>query len=69
MRIRNINPLGAVDVPLLGRIVEAGDLVEVTDEQAELLLDQPTNWEALGTEEPEEAPDIEAPTDPIDSEE
>lgn len=46
MRIRNINPLGAVDVPLLGRIVEAGEPVEVTDEQAGLLLDQPTNWEA-----------------------
>ena len=70
MRIRNINPLGAVDVPLLGLVVEVGDLVEVTDEQAELLLAQPGNWEAVPVaEEPEEAPDTEAPTDPTDSEE
>ena len=31
MRIRNINPLGAVEVPLLGRIVEAGPAEELFD--------------------------------------
>ena len=64
MRIRNINPLGAVDVPLLGRIVEAGESVEVTGEQADLLLDQPTNWATVP-----EAPTTEALVDPTDSEE
>ena len=52
--IRNISPLGALDVPLLGRVVDAGEAVEVTDEQAAQLLPQAANWEPV--EETEDAP-------------
>lgn len=44
-RLRNINPLGEVYVPILGRALTAGEVFEVTPEEAELLLLQASNWE------------------------
>jgi len=44
--IKNVSPFGDVDSPLLGRSVEAGAVIEVTDEQAFDLLFQPLHWEA-----------------------
>jgi hypothetical protein len=38
-RIRNISPLGDQEIPALGLAVPAGEVAEVTDEQAELLVD------------------------------
>lgn len=46
-KIRNINPVGAVDVPLLGRVLEPGEVVEVDDKTAATLLKQPDNYEAV----------------------
>lgn len=34
----------SADVVLLGRIVEPGETIEVTDEQAAALLEQADNW-------------------------
>lgn len=45
--IRNISPLGALDVPLLGRVLEAGEEADVTEDQAERLLTQSDNYEAV----------------------
>ena len=42
--IRNINPIGDVDVPLLRRVVARGESVTVTKDQAARLLDQADNW-------------------------
>ena len=42
MKVRNVSPLG--DVEVLGRIVPAGDVFEVSDEQAALLIAQPDNF-------------------------
>lgn len=52
MKIRNINPYGAVDVriptdPPTYLQIGAGAVVEVTDEQAVFLLEQPANYEAV----------------------
>lgn len=47
MKIRNVSPRGALDVPLLGRTVEAGDAVEVTAAQAAILLEQPDNFQPV----------------------
>lgn len=47
-KIKNVSPFGDLDVPLLGRVVASGETVEVTDEQAELLLQQPDNYRAVG---------------------
>lgn len=34
MKIRNVSPLGEIEVLLLGRVVAAGEVVDVTAEQA-----------------------------------
>lgn len=47
--IKNVSPLGALDVPLLGVTVGAGETVTVTDEQAEALLAQPEVFQAVQT--------------------
>lgn len=46
MQIKNVSPLGDLEVPgLLGnRIVKAGDVIDVPDEFATSLLEQPANW-------------------------
>lgn len=49
MKIRNVSPLGELDVLLLGLVVPAGEVVEATDEQAAELV-------ATGNFEPAEAP-------------
>lgn len=47
MRIKNVNPRGgALYVPLLNRTVEHGEIVDVTEGEAELLLVQEDNWRA-----------------------
>ena len=45
--LRNINPLGAVDVPLLGRTLAAGETFDVPADVAEVLLDQAGNYEPV----------------------
>ena len=40
MLITNDSPLGDLEIPLLGRIVAAGETVDVSDEHAEILLAQ-----------------------------
>jgi hypothetical protein len=44
-RLKNISPLGALDVPLLRRIVEADEIIDVTEDQAKVLLLQPDNYQ------------------------
>lgn len=43
MRLRNVCPLGAVEVA--GRVVEAGEVFEVSDEIGASLLRQPANFQ------------------------
>ena len=45
MEVRNISPVGAVEV--LGRLVDAGGTITVSDEEAARLLEQPDNFEAV----------------------
>jgi hypothetical protein len=47
-KIKNISPFGDLDVPLLGRVFEHGSIIEVTDEQAAVLLMQEDNFQAWG---------------------
>lgn len=46
MDIRNVSPLGDLDVLLLGRVVAAGEVAEVTREQARELT-ATGNFEAV----------------------
>ncbi len=45
--LRNINPLGEVDLPLIGRTLAAGEEFEVPDSVAEVLLEQVGNYEPV----------------------
>lgn len=45
MQLRNTNPLGAVDLPLIRRTLEAGEVFEVSDEVGAALLEQVGNYE------------------------
>lgn len=49
--LRNVNPLGEVDLPLIGRTLGAGEEFDVTDAQAALLLAQAGNYEAVDAED------------------
>jgi hypothetical protein len=55
MRLRNINPLGAVEVPLLGRVLEAGEEFDIDDEQGAALLDQVGNYETVTPATPDKS--------------
>lgn len=42
--LRNINPLGDIDLPLIGRTLARDETFDVTAEQAETLLMQSDNY-------------------------
>lgn len=61
MRLRNINPVGQVDLPLIGRqgepfgeegkgCLEAGEVFEIDDERGTALLEQAGNYELVKDE-------------------
>lgn len=56
--LRNINPLGAVELPLIGRVLDAGEVFDIADDLGAALLEQVGNYE-LATEPA--APDVPAP--------
>ncbi len=51
LKIKNVSPLGDLDVPLLGRVVKAGEVVEVTKEQSSKLLAQGDVWEPASSKD------------------
>ena len=51
VQLKNVNPLGAVDLPLIGRTLEPGEVFEVDDKVGKALLKQDGNYaEATKTE-------------------
>lgn len=46
-RFKNVSPLGDLDVPDLGQIVEAGEEFEVSEELAPYFAAQPSNYQAV----------------------
>jgi len=45
MRFKNISPAGALDLPLLGRVVEAGEEFDIPTDRGQLLELQPDIFE------------------------
>lgn len=43
--LKNISPLGDLEVPILGRIVKADESVEISDELVDGFKDQIAIWE------------------------
>lgn len=46
-KFRNVSPSGDLDVPLLGRVIKAGEVFDATEEQAALLIEQPGVWQIV----------------------
>ena len=63
-KFKNISPLGALDVPLLRRIVEAEEIIDVTEDQARVLLLQPDNYQPTDKAAKALAADLTAQQDP-----
>lgn len=55
MRLINCNPLGDVDLPLIGRTLAAGEEFEVADDIATELLKQVGNYKAVKATKTKEA--------------
>ncbi|HEY1174794.1 MAG TPA: hypothetical protein VGF17_01450 [Phytomonospora sp.] len=55
MRLRNTNPLGAVELPLIGRVLEAGEEFDIDDEHGKRLLEQDGNYEKAKAASPASA--------------
>lgn len=49
--IKNVSTAGALDLPLIGRVVEAGEVFEVTPDQLAALKDQPDVWSVVTPKE------------------
>lgn len=47
-KLRNVNPLGEVDVPLIGRTLGPGEEFDVDDDTAKVLLAQVGNYAPVG---------------------
>lgn len=50
MIIKNVSPLGELDVPLLGSILDAGEELEVSEDHARKLLPQAENYQPVDDE-------------------
>lgn len=61
--IKNISPIGDLDVPLLGGIVKAGETVDVAPEHAERLLRQVDVWQLADTDPSQRPADSAAKAD------
>lgn len=60
-KFMNVSPLGALDLPLLGRVVAAGEVIEVTAAQAKHLDGQDAVWRPVksrGPKEPDPGPAV-----------
>ncbi len=47
MKVKNVSPLGDLDVPLLGRVVKSGEAVELPADLAEGFTAQPDVWQVV----------------------
>lgn len=57
LKIKNMSPLGDLDVPLLGRVVKSGEVVEVSPEHAQQLLRQGDLWQATDSDPSQRPPE------------
>jgi hypothetical protein len=63
-KFKNVSPLGALDLPLVGRVVARGEVITVTTAQAKHLKGQ-ADWQPVtgsGTPSGDQEPEQSAPT-------
>jgi len=62
-KIKNVSPLGDLYLPALDIDIKAGEVVEVPDELAASMLEQPFNWSAGDSTKTTSNPEPVATTD------
>ncbi|MCC2030616.1 hypothetical protein [Microbacterium allomyrinae] len=67
-KFKNVSPLGALDVPALGRVVEPEEVFEVRDDIAEAIAAQASNYEPVDAKAKKIAAKIAAPAEGADTE-
>ncbi|MEP6477848.1 MAG: hypothetical protein ABJB03_00525 [Rhodoglobus sp.] len=67
MKIKNVSPVGDLDLPLIGRTVLASEVFEVPKDQALLLLEQPDNFREVKPRAATPRKPAAATTSPIDA--
>lgn len=60
-KFKNISPVGDLELPLIGRVVEHGEVIEVSDAQAERLEGQEGTWEPVTTRSKKHPDDLITP--------
>ena len=61
-KLKNISPLGDLDVPVLGRTVKEGETVEISDDLVDGFKDQTSTWELTVSSSKKSTPESAAPT-------
>lgn len=56
MKFRNVSPLGALDLALVGRVVAPGEVITVTAAQAVHLAGQDATWQPVDPVKPVDKP-------------
>lgn len=62
-QLKNISPLGDLDVPALGRVVAAGETVEIADALVDGFKDQASTWEVTVPTSKKSTPESAAPAE------
>jgi hypothetical protein len=60
-KFRNVSPYGDLELPLVRRVVAAGEVFEVTPEQAKHLAGQDENFEPVHEAKDSKKPDVKKP--------
>ena len=66
MFLRNVNPVGDIELPLLGRYLARDEVFEIEDDLGSALLEQIGNYEPADPPTPDATP---APVDPTTAQE
>ena len=61
--LKNISPLGDLEVPILGRIVKADESVEISDALVDGFKDQTSTWEVTVPTSKKSTPESAAPAE------
>ncbi|MEV7874524.1 hypothetical protein [Microbacterium sp. NPDC089188] len=66
-RFKNVSPLGALDVPALGRVITAGEEFDVREELVPMFAAQVDNFQAVNASAEDAVEEALKPYEPADS--
>ncbi len=64
-KFKNVSPIGALDIPALDRVVDAGEVFEATKETEAYFAAQPGNFQRITEPKRPKASKTAAPVEPV----